>query len=62
LSHYVVTEALHNSGERFHEPACHPGTREEILSELKSWSLDPNAKPMLWVYGSAGVGKSAIAQ
>ncbi|KAJ7268634.1 hypothetical protein C8J57DRAFT_1469225 [Mycena rebaudengoi] len=64
LYRHVVTSALHDSGERFDEPACHPGTRSEILSELRDWSLDdsPEASPLLWLYGSAGAGKSAIAQ
>jgi hypothetical protein len=54
----VVTSALHNSGERFDEPACHPGTRSAILSELLDWSLDvsPEGAPLLWLYGSAGAG------
>ncbi|KAJ7289442.1 hypothetical protein C8J57DRAFT_1628326, partial [Mycena rebaudengoi] len=64
LYRHVVTSALHNSGERFDEPACHPGTRSEILSLLLDWSLNvtPEATPMLWLHGSAGAGKSAIAQ
>ncbi|KAJ7450145.1 hypothetical protein FB451DRAFT_1101958, partial [Mycena latifolia] len=48
----VVTEALHNSGERFPEPACHPGTRTAILEELKSWSLDTSLdSTILWLHG-----------
>ncbi|KAJ7473196.1 hypothetical protein FB451DRAFT_1089068, partial [Mycena latifolia] len=63
LSHSVVMEALHDSGERFTEPACHPGTRMAILKELKSWSIDTNPQSaILWLHGSAGMGKSAIAQ
>ncbi|KAJ7478153.1 hypothetical protein FB451DRAFT_1032598 [Mycena latifolia] len=59
----VVTEALHNSGERFPEPACHPGTRTAILEELKSWSLNTSLdSTILWLHGCAGMGKSAIAQ
>ncbi|KAJ7501113.1 hypothetical protein B0H11DRAFT_754619 [Mycena galericulata] len=63
LYRYVVMEALHDSGERFPEPACHPGTRTALLSELNSWSLDSSpTSTILWLYGSAGAGKSAIAQ
>ncbi|KAJ7450105.1 hypothetical protein FB451DRAFT_1146400 [Mycena latifolia] len=59
----VVTEALHNSGERFPEPACHPGTRTVVLEELKSWSVNTNPQSaILWLHGCAGMGKSAIAQ
>ncbi|KAJ6568225.1 hypothetical protein DFH09DRAFT_1155031 [Mycena vulgaris] len=59
----VVKEALHDSGERFPEPACHPGTRTAILKKLTSWAIDttPTSK-IMWLHGPAGVGKSAIAQ
>ncbi|KAJ7098993.1 hypothetical protein C8R44DRAFT_562834, partial [Mycena epipterygia] len=59
----VVTEALHDSLERFPEPACHPGTRTDILDQLSTWSTDSNPEStILWLHGSAGMGKSAIAQ
>ncbi|KAJ7478217.1 hypothetical protein FB451DRAFT_1556981 [Mycena latifolia] len=59
----VVAEALHDSGERFPEPACHPGTRTAVLEELRSWSIDRDSEStILWLHGSAGMGKSAIAQ
>ncbi|KAJ7729868.1 hypothetical protein DFH07DRAFT_177458 [Mycena maculata] len=63
LHRSVVKEALHDSGERFPEPACHPGTRTSILEELRTWSLDTAPESTIfWLHGSAGVGKSAIAQ
>ncbi|KAJ7264174.1 hypothetical protein C8J57DRAFT_1331989 [Mycena rebaudengoi] len=37
----VVMEALHDSGERFPEPACHPGTRTRVLEELRAWRGHP---------------------
>jgi hypothetical protein len=56
-------EALHNSGERFEEPACHLGTRMAILEKLQSWSTDTGLESrIMWLHGCAGVGKSAIAQ
>ncbi|KAJ6578716.1 hypothetical protein DFH09DRAFT_1148168 [Mycena vulgaris] len=59
----VMIEALHDSGERFPEPACHPGTRTAVLEALQSWAVatDPEST-ILWLHGSAGMGKSAIAQ
>ncbi|KAF8143214.1 hypothetical protein K438DRAFT_1783959 [Mycena galopus ATCC 62051] len=59
----VSVEALHDSTERFPEPACHPGTRAGVLNQLKTWSLDasPDSR-LLWFNGSAGVGKSEITQ
>ncbi|KAJ7478115.1 hypothetical protein FB451DRAFT_181805 [Mycena latifolia] len=63
LYRYVVMEALHNSVERFPEPACHPGTRTAVLEELKSWSVNTSLQStILWLHGCAGMGKSAIAQ
>ncbi|KAJ7098982.1 hypothetical protein C8R44DRAFT_565274, partial [Mycena epipterygia] len=55
--------ALHNSVECFPEPACHPGTRTEKLKQLILWSIDTSPESsLLWLNGSAGMGKSAIAQ
>ncbi|KAJ7487223.1 hypothetical protein B0H11DRAFT_2192176 [Mycena galericulata] len=62
LYRHVVMEALYDSGERFAEPACHPGTRTAILQDLTLWSIDADAEPILWFHGSAGIGKSAVAQ
>ncbi|KAJ7729869.1 hypothetical protein DFH07DRAFT_756563 [Mycena maculata] len=63
LSRAVIKEALHNSVERFPEPACHPGTRTSILEELRTWSFNTAPESTIfWLHGSAGVGKSAIAQ
>ncbi|KAJ7814928.1 hypothetical protein B0H13DRAFT_2463618 [Mycena leptocephala] len=63
LYHSVVTEALHDSVERFPEPACHPGTRTRVLEELRAWSVDTSPESsIMWLYGAAGMGKSAIAQ
>ncbi|KAF8187512.1 hypothetical protein BJ912DRAFT_424557 [Pholiota molesta] len=59
----VSVAALHNSDERYDAPRCHPGTRVGIQDEIMKW-LDDIDDPHLvfWMYGSAGVGKSAIAQ
>ncbi|KAJ7098944.1 hypothetical protein C8R44DRAFT_528577, partial [Mycena epipterygia] len=55
--------ALHDSVECFPEPACHPGTRTAVLDELMSWSVNTDTgSALLWLHGSAGAGKSAIAQ
>lgn len=64
LYRHVVPSALHDSGERFIEPACHPGTRSEILDQLHRWSVNTSseAPSLLWLHATAGAGKSAIAQ
>ncbi|KAJ7715886.1 hypothetical protein B0H16DRAFT_1701543 [Mycena metata] len=52
----VVIEALHDSGERFPEPACHPGTGTRVLEMLRAWSVDSSPEStILWLYGAAGM-------
>ncbi|KXN81914.1 hypothetical protein AN958_03351 [Leucoagaricus sp. SymC.cos] len=44
---------------------CHPGTRVDYIDSLTKWDRNPDDHPnkrITWVEGSAGVGKSAIAQ
>ncbi|KAJ7044446.1 hypothetical protein C8F04DRAFT_643916 [Mycena alexandri] len=63
LYRHVAMEAVHDSSERFAEPACHPGTRTAVLEQLASWSIDTSSEStVMWLHGSAGMGKSAIAQ
>jgi hypothetical protein len=64
LRHATATAAFHNSKERFDPPKCHPNTRLAVLTKIMKWikweeGLDAF---IMWVYGSAGAGKSAIAQ
>ncbi|KAJ6496324.1 hypothetical protein C8R45DRAFT_985607 [Mycena sanguinolenta] len=59
----VALAALHDSGDSFPQPKCHPDTRTEILRSLHEWSLETDpASAILWLYGPAGAGKSAIMQ
>ncbi|KAF8181616.1 hypothetical protein BJ912DRAFT_979528 [Pholiota molesta] len=56
--------AFHNSSARFDPPKCHPNTRVAVLEYLMGWIFghnDPEAL-ILWLYGPAGAGKSAILQ
>ena len=60
----TATNAFHNSYERFDPPKCHPNTRIAVLEKIMKWikwegDLDAF---IMWVYGPAGAGKSAIAQ
>ncbi|KDR70024.1 hypothetical protein GALMADRAFT_160180 [Galerina marginata CBS 339.88] len=61
----IAQGALHNSGERFDPPKCHPNTRTAVLQKIMDWlqkSRDPSSPDFMWIYGPAGSGKSAIAQ
>ncbi|KAF7369418.1 putative nwd2 protein [Mycena venus] len=63
LYRFIAMGAVHDSAERFSEPACHPGTRVAVLERLTTWADDPRRESsILWLHGSAGMGKSAIAQ
>ena len=64
LHRATATAAFHNSAERFDPPKCHPKTRLAVLTKIMKWikwEEDIEAF-IMWVYGPAGAGKSAIAQ
>ena len=63
LEKYVVPGAFHNSAERYDPPKCHPHTREAVLKKIMLWVDDPaNEAQIMWMFGPAGAGKTAIAQ
>ncbi|KAF9262122.1 hypothetical protein L218DRAFT_868321, partial [Marasmius fiardii PR-910] len=59
----VVAEvdATHDSEARYPLNGCHPNTREEILHLILEWVREPDS-PLYWLRGSAGTGKTTIAQ
>ena len=64
LHREMTAAAFHNSKERFDPPKCHPNTRLAVLEKIMKWikwEEDLDAF-IMWVYGPAGSGKSAIAQ
>jgi hypothetical protein len=64
LKEYVALEALHDSSTSFDKPRCHPETRITVLDALDRWAhgRGEDVKPLMWLQGPAGAGKSAIAQ
>lgn len=59
----VAAGAVHNSGERFPPPQCHPNTRLAVQAEILEWVNDRESqRRAMWMLGAAGAGKSAIAQ
>ncbi|KZP15684.1 hypothetical protein FIBSPDRAFT_977365 [Athelia psychrophila] len=45
-------------------PRCLPGTRRVVIDEIIQWALHPSkgdASNVLWLYGVAGIGKTAVA-
>jgi DNA polymerase III delta prime subunit len=55
-----VDDAAFNSNDT--RTPCLPGTREEILEALREWVNDTEIRPVFWLNGPAGSGKSTIAQ
>lgn len=63
LQEYCALGCLLDSNERFDPPRCAEETREAITLELMDWiTNDDEAASMAWLYGGAGVGKSALLQ
>ncbi|KAF8167085.1 hypothetical protein BJ912DRAFT_1048750 [Pholiota molesta] len=60
----IAKGAFHNAAERGDPPRCHPHTRKAIRAEIMEWIKAPKSmrKLILWMYGPAGAGKTAIAQ
>ncbi|KAF9525673.1 hypothetical protein CPB83DRAFT_859158 [Crepidotus variabilis] len=54
--------ALVDSSERFDSPRCSEETREAIIQQIIDWVNDAASPALLWLYGGAGAGKSALAQ
>ncbi|KDR67314.1 hypothetical protein GALMADRAFT_28609, partial [Galerina marginata CBS 339.88] len=56
--------AFHNSGDRFDPPKCYPNTRVAVLKKVMDWIIGNFGwdEYIMWLYGPAGAGKSAIAQ
>ncbi|KAF9043144.1 hypothetical protein BJ165DRAFT_1320680, partial [Panaeolus papilionaceus] len=46
---------------RYDPPKCHPNTRTGLLNTTREWEKKGPSR-IMWLYGSAGAGKSAVAQ
>ncbi|KIM35380.1 hypothetical protein M413DRAFT_449767 [Hebeloma cylindrosporum] len=65
LYNATAYSALHNSGERFDPPRCHPNTRVAVLDRIMIWAEgheNGEEAQIIWMFGPVGTGKSAIAQ
>ncbi|KAF9545574.1 hypothetical protein CPC08DRAFT_675696, partial [Agrocybe pediades] len=63
----VATDALYDSAHVIDPPKCYPNTRVAIIQTIIDWTLEKaygelREKPILWLKGGAGAGKSAIAR
>lgn len=57
-----VEGASFDSYENEHDAECLPGTREEILQQIKQWGSSVQGQCMFWLCGRAGTGKSTISR
>src|SRR6266568_8002150 len=64
LMQEVSPSAFHNSDNRADPPKCHPNTRVAVIDKITDWAtgtMDTDTF-ILWLYGPAGAGKTAIAR
>jgi len=61
LSQVAVSGAEYDSAERLPHPKCLPGTRLKLLDHSYGFLDDTEKSQIVWVHGTAGVGKSALA-
>ena len=58
----IAEGASFNSHMEEHNTRCLRNTRVELLGEIMEWAKDRNGKPIFWLNGMAGTGKSTIAR
>ncbi|KAJ3573295.1 hypothetical protein NP233_g2526 [Leucocoprinus birnbaumii] len=66
LFNAALHDAAYDSLDRYPPPRCHPGTRVQYIEDILQFVLPARAPELLeslfWMYGPAGVGKTAVAQ
>ncbi|KAF2127315.1 vegetative incompatibility protein HET-E-1 [Dothidotthia symphoricarpi CBS 119687] len=58
----IAKGASFDSHMEEHNARCLPDTRTELLNHIKEWANDKEGKPIFWLSGMAGTGKSTIAR
>ncbi|KAG2128242.1 hypothetical protein DEU56DRAFT_758440 [Suillus clintonianus] len=61
LSQVAVKGAEYDSRERRPHPKCLKGTRVDLLDYIQRVLDDQDKSRLIWLHGTAGVGKSAVA-
>ena len=64
LTKAAAPSAFHDYGHQFDVPRCHENTRVAVLENIGDWVdlVIEIAAFVMWLYGAAGAGKSAIAR
>ncbi|PTB71314.1 WD40 repeat-like protein [Trichoderma longibrachiatum ATCC 18648] len=64
----VLAKLKFAKGASFDSPShaenskCYPGTREDILDQIQTWSTKADGQCIFWLNGGAGTGKSTISR
>jgi hypothetical protein len=58
----IAEEAAFDAIGRDHDPLCLPGTRTDLLQDIRSWLSSDSVKHVYWLSGWAGTGKSTVAR
>jgi len=58
----VATGASFNAHAEEHNARCLPNTRTDLLQAIADWANNKDSKPIFWLCGMAGTGKSTIAR
>ncbi|KAJ6004705.1 hypothetical protein N7540_013074 [Penicillium herquei] len=58
----IVKDAAFDSYVNQHDEVCLLGTRTELLIQITQWSESSHGKPIFWLNGRAGTGKSTISR
>ncbi|KAG2137517.1 hypothetical protein DEU56DRAFT_901431 [Suillus clintonianus] len=61
LSQAAVHGAVYDSRERLPHPKCLKDTRTTLLKHIYGFLDNPEKSQLVWLHGTAGVGKSAVA-
>ncbi|KAF7973461.1 hypothetical protein HWV62_15050 [Athelia sp. TMB] len=57
---FVVADAAYNGADL--RSKCLDGTRERVIAKIMYWKCHRRDRPICWVQGPPGLGKSAVAQ
>lgn len=58
----TAREAAFNAEGKDNDPYCLPGTRTQVLQQIRTWADGKDPNYIFWLSGWAGTGKSTIAR
>ncbi|KAM0487162.1 hypothetical protein ACHAPX_000431 [Trichoderma viride] len=58
----VAEAAAFDSSVDGEQSYCLPGTRTEVIAQIRHWSTEQNGQSIFWLNGMAGTGKSTISR